>query len=326
LVSEIAVTDGEGEALAPLVVVAGATASGKTALSLRLAEALGGEIVSCDSVAVYKLMEIGTAKPSLEERARVRHHCLDLYWPDETCTAGDYARHARAAVADIRSRGRLAIVAGGTGLYLRALLEGLAPAPGRDEALRERLRAKAERRGAVWLHRVLGRMDAKAAEAIHPNDLPKLIRSLEMTLMARQPQTKQWEQGRGPLEGFRVLQIGLAPERKLLHGRINERAAAMFARGLVAETRMLRERFGDDCRALGSLGYAQAMAVLRGELSEADAVAAAQAGHRQYAKRQMTWFRNQVYREAEAHWLGGFGDEVGVQEEALRLVRGFGLG
>ncbi len=306
----------------PLLVVAGPTASGKTALALRLAEELGGEIISCDSVAVYRLMEIGTAKPTLEERARVLHHCIDLYWPDEACTAGDYARHAREAIAGIRERGRIPIVAGGTGLYLRALLEGLAPAPQRDEALRERLRARVERRGSAWLHRVLRRLDPRAAELIHANDVPKLIRSIEVTLAARQPQTEQWQVGRDALRGYRVLQMGLASTsskeiRERLYARINDRAAAMFERGLLAETEMLRERYGDACRALGALGYAQAMEVLRGENSLDGAVAAAQQGHRNYAKRQGTWFR----REPAMQWLAGFGDEAEVQRAALAMAQ-----
>jgi tRNA dimethylallyltransferase len=301
----------------PLLVVAGPTASGKTSLAIALAEAVGGEIVSCDSVAVYRLMEIGTAKPTAEERARVPHHCLDLYWPNEACTAGDYARHARAAIAEIRERECMPIVAGGTGLYLRALLEGLAPAPRRDEALRKRLRERAETRGSAWLHRMLQRLDPRASELIHANDLPKLIRSIEVTLAARVPQSSQWEAGREALRGYRVLQMGLAPERERLYERINARCAAMFARGLVEETSMLRARFGDDCSALGSLGYAQAMAELRGEMSRAQAVAAAQQGHRNYAKRQGTWFR----RESGMEWLRGFGDEARVRKEALALVR-----
>lgn len=306
----------QGEQEYPLVVVAGATASGKTALALRLAEAVDGEIVSCDSAAVYREMEIGTAKPTIEERAKVRHHCLDLYWPDEACTAGDYARHARAAVAEIRERGRIPIVAGGTGLYLRALLEGLAPAPKRNDALRERLRARVESKGSAWLHRVLQRLDRRAAGMIHANDIPKLIRSIEVTLGERRPQTEQWEAGRDALQGYRVLQIGLAPERDRLYARINARAAAMFERGLVEETESLRKRFGEQCRALGVLGYAQAMAVLRGEMTMDAAVGAAQQGHRNYAKRQGTWFR----RETGMRWLNGFGDEAEVQRAALEMV------
>jgi tRNA dimethylallyltransferase len=306
----------------PLLVVAGPTASGKTALALRLAEALGGEIISCDSVAVYRLMEIGTAKPTPAERQRVPHHCIDLYWPEEACTAGDYARHAREAIAGIRKRGRIPIVAGGTGLYLHALLEGLAPSPQRDDALRERLRERAEQRGSAWLHRVLQRLDPKAAALIHANDIPKLVRSIEVTLAARKPQTEQWQAGRDALRGYRVLQMGLAPLtskliRERLYARINDRAAAMFDRGLLTETQRLRERYGDDCRTLGALGYAQAMAVLRHECTLDAAVAAAQQGHRNYAKRQGTWFR----RVESIHWLEGFGDEATVQDEALQLAQ-----
>jgi len=299
----------------PLLVIAGPTASGKTSLALALAEALNGEIVSCDSVAVYRLMEIGTAKPTPAERARIPHHCLDLYWPSEPCTAGDYARHARAAIAEIRDRGRIPIVAGGTGLYLRALLEGLAPAPPRDEALRNRLRTHVAKPG--YLHRILQRLDPQAASQIHANDTPKLIRSIEVTLAARQPQTAQWQAGRDPLVGFNILQFGLAPERKSLYARIDRRAAAMFSLGLVAETEMLRTRFEDTCRPLTSLGYAQAMGVLHGDLTPEAAIAAAQQGHRNYAKRQLTWFR----RDPAIHWLHGFGDDPQIQTEALTLVR-----
>ena len=301
----------------PLVVLVGPTASGKTALALRIAEKFGGEIVSCDAVAVYRGMDIGSAKPSAEERARIRHHAIDILDADESSTAGDYARAARAAIADIDARGRLPIVTGGTGLYLRALLEGLAPAPPRDEEFRERLRKRAAERGPEYLHRLLKRVDAKAAAAIHPNDTPKIIRSLEVTFAARAPQSEQWCVGRDALEGHRVLKLGLNPPRAALYVRINERAAQMFENGLLEETQALRKRFGDECRALSSLGYAQSLAVLRGEITKPEAIASAQQGHRNYAKRQLTWFR----RDKEIHWIAGFGDDAAVQSEALELAR-----
>lgn len=308
-----------------LVVLLGPTASGKTALSLELAERFAGEIVSCDSVAVYRAMEIGTAKPSLAERARVPHHLIDIYSPDEHSTAGDYARLARAAIHDIAARGRLPIVTGGTGLYLRALLDGLFAGPQRSQELRARLershaRHRHTKNGPGWLHRVLGRLDAASAERIHANDTPKLIRAIEVSLAARRPLSEAWKDGREPLTGFRILRIGLEPERQALYARINERAARMFDEGLgldlVGETRGLIEAYGESPRAFDSLGYRQARAVLRGEMTREEAVAAAQQGHRNYAKRQQTWFR----REPEVRWLKGFGDNALVSAEATKLV------
>lgn len=300
----------------PLIALSGPTASGKSALAVGLAQALNGEVVSCDSVAVYRLMDVGSAKPSPEERASVPHHCIDIYWPDEPCTAGDYARAARAAIADISSRGRLPILAGGTGLYMRAVLEGLAPAPPRDEALRERIRNIASRRGAAFVHRVLQRLDVRAAQAIHPNDLSKVIRSIEVTLAARAPQSQQWAAGRDALAGYRVLHLGLGPERAALYDRINSRAGAMFENGLIAESSMLRSRFGEQCASLNSLGYAQALQVLRGEIGLEEAIAAVQQGHRNYAKRQMTWFRS----NRDMRWLQGFGSAPATLASALHLA------
>ncbi|HKS73162.1 MAG TPA: tRNA (adenosine(37)-N6)-dimethylallyltransferase MiaA [Terriglobales bacterium] len=299
-----------------LVVVLGPTASGKTALSLRLAREFNAEIVNCDSVAMYREFEIGTAKPSTEERAQAPHHLVDCVDPTETVTAGDYARLARQVLNEIRGRGRLPIVAGGTGLYLRALLEGLFAGPQRSEKLRERLRERASQRGGGYLHAVLRRLDTEAAGRIHANDVPKLIRAIEVCLASRQKMTEMWKQGRDPLKGFRVLRLGLNPDRAELYQRINRRAARMFASGLMEETQHLREKYGEGAWALTSLGYKQAGQVLRGELSREAAVAAAQQAHRNYAKRQMTWFR----REPEMKWLEGFGDDEAVQRQAISLV------
>lgn len=304
----------------PLIVVAGPTASGKTSLAIRLAEEFSGEVVSCDSVAVYREMEIGTAKPSLEERARAQHHMIDIVWPDESYTAGDYSRQAREALAGITGRGHLPIVAGGTGLYLRALIDGLSPAPPRQPALRERLRERVAElgpeRGPAHLHRILTRLDPAAGRAIHANDIPKAIRAIEVALAARQPLTGQWQKGRDTLTGYRILRLGLAPPRERLYERINQRAAAMFERGLVEETERLIERYGADCRPLGSLGYAEASAVVCGELTREEAVAQAQQGHRNYAKRQGTWFR----REHGIHWLHGCGEDEEVAAQARELA------
>jgi tRNA dimethylallyltransferase len=299
-----------------LVVLLGPTASGKTALSLALAEKFDGEIVSCDSVAVYRDFEIGTAKPSMAERALVPHHCLDIVSPEGDYSAGDYQRDARAAIREITARGRLPVVTGGTGLYLRAMLEGLFEGPRRSEPLRARLRRSAARHGAGWLSRVLDQLDPTAAARIHANDTPKLIRAIEVSLEARRPITEAWSAGAEPLTGYRVLRIGLAPERKALYARIDARARAMFERGLVDETRRLVEKYGAERKIFDALGYRQAKLLLAGELTEAQAIEEAQRGHRNYAKRQLTWFR----REPEVRWIAGFGDDAQVQQVAEEAV------
>ncbi len=299
-----------------LLVILGPTGSGKTALSLAVAERYGGEVVNCDSVAVYREFEIGTAKPLREERARVPHHLLDIVGPAELITAGDYARRARAVLADIKGRGRMPIVVGGTGLYLRALLEGLFAGPQRSEELRERLREKAQDRGSTYLHRILRRLDDAASQKIHANDTAKLIRAIEVCLASRQRITAMWQKGRDALTGFRVLRIGLDPDRNDLYERLNRRAQLMFENGLIEETAALLKKYGDSSWPLKSLGYRQAAQFLQGELDLKQAVAAAQQSHRNYAKRQMTWFR----REPEVRWLKGFGDEERVQKDAQELV------
>ena len=307
------------------VLLLGPTGSGKTALSLALGEQFNGEIVSCDSVAVYRGMDLGTAKPTAAERAHLPHHLIDVADPDQPFTAGEYSRQARAALKAIAQKGRLPIVTGGTGLYLRALAEGLFPGPARQADLRERLERSRQRHGDPWLHRLLTRLDPASAARIHANDVPKLLRAIEICIAARQPLSQllsDQETARDPLTGFRLLRIGLNPPRKALppreglYDRLNQRAAAMFSAGLVEETRALLARYGP-VKALDSLGYRQAAAVLNGTLTPPAAIEAAQQGHRNYAKRQLTWFR----REPEVHWLEDFGDQPETLRAAAALVR-----
>ncbi len=303
----------------PVLLILGPTGSGKTALSLALAERFGGEIVSCDSVAVYRGMELGTAKPTKEERARVPHHLIDVVEPDEAFTAGEYSRRARTALREIAARRRLPIVTGGTGLYLRALTEGLFAGPSRQEGLRARLQSKIQKRGsAAWLHRVLRKLDPATAERIHANDTAKLIRAIEVCVAARRPMSQilgEPSKGRDRLTGFRLLRIGLNPPREQLYERLNQRCAEMFAAGLVEETRGLLARYGP-VKALDSLGYRQALRVLRDSWTSEAALREAQQGHRNYAKRQMTWFR----REPEVRWIEGFGDEAETMRLAAAVV------
>jgi tRNA dimethylallyltransferase len=306
----------EKPSTALLVVVLGPTASGKTALSITVAQRFRGEILNCDSVAMYREFEIGTAKPSLIKRQQVPHHLFDFIDPVEYMTAGEYARRGRQVLTVIKERGHLPIVVGGTGLYLRALLEGLFPGPQRSEELRKRLREKQAARGSEYLHRILTRLDPAAAAKVHPHDAPKLIRAIEVCLAARRPMTELWKTGRTALEGFRIVRIGLEPARDALYDRVNKRARLMFESGLVDETKALLEKYGERARPLSSLGYKQAVQYLDGELSREQAVIAAQQAHRNYAKRQMTWFR----REPDVKWLPGFGDDSEIQEQAASLI------
>jgi len=299
-----------------LVVILGPTASGKTALSLAFAEHFHGEIINCDSVAMYREFDIGTAKPTAAERGRAPHHLFDCLDPTMHMTAGEYTRQARQVLAEISARGHLPIVVGGTGLYLRALIEGLFPGPQRSEELRERLRERAAGRGSNYLHRILGRLDRAAASKIHANDVPKMIRAIEVCLASRQKMSELWQQGRDPLRGFRIVRVGLDPDRAALYDRINGRAQKMFEDGLIEETQRLLGKYGPAAFPLSSLGYKQAHQFLRGELSREQALQAAQQAHRNYAKRQMTWFR----REPDVAWFKGFGDDGKIQGDVQRCV------
>ena len=308
-----------------VVVVLGPTASGKTALALAIARRFRGEIVNCDSVAMYREFDIGTAKPSAAERAEIPHHLLDCVDPLADVSAGEYARQARQILREIalresEPRRHMPIVSGGTGLYLRALLEGLFPGPQRSEELRIKLRDRVHKNGTEHLHRILRRLDSSAANRIHANDVPKVIRAIEVCLASRrtsrQNMTELWQQGREPLHGFRMLRLGLNPEREVLYARINQRAANMLDQGLIAETKRLLAKYGAQARPFASLGYKQALQFLRGELDRESALSAAQQAHRNYAKRQITWFR----REPDVHWLAGFGDDPAIQAEGIAAV------
>ncbi|MCI0403349.1 MAG: tRNA (adenosine(37)-N6)-dimethylallyltransferase MiaA [Acidobacteria bacterium] len=300
-----------------LLVILGPTASGKSALALFLAEKLNGEILACDSTQVYRHFDIGTAKPTAADRARVPHHLLDLCDPQDEFTAGDYLRLGRAALDQICARGRLPIVVAGTGLYLRALLEGLSPLPPRSPELRARLQARAEEKGSAHLHGLLARVDPASAKEVAPQDTPKLVRALEVFFVARRPRAELFREGRPRLEGYAVEKLSLLPDRQQLYQRIEARVDAMLAAGWLDEARRLRERWGDGVKPFGFLGYKQLAAHLRGEVSLAEAVKQIKQETRNFAKRQLTWFR----REPGLHWLAGFGDAPALQAEVLARLR-----
>lgn len=296
--------------------IVGPTASGKSGLAVWLAERLNGEIINCDSIQLYRGLDIGSGKVSREERARATHHLLDVLEPRQPSTAGDFRRMALPILTDLRERKKLPILAGGSGLYLRALLDGLFDGPERSAGLRARLRQiENGRAGSVF--RVLRRLDSKAAARIHPNDVQKAIRAAEICLLAGEPVSKLHSRGRAPLHGFTAIKIGLNPPREKLRARIDARVERMFARGLIDETRsVLRGRDELLDRPAGpllALGYRQACAVLRGEMELAAAVQAAQSATRRYAKRQMTWFR----RESDVTWFEGFGADPEIQRRVL---------
>ena len=300
----------------PLIAIVGPTGSGKSELALAVAERFGGEIVNCDSLQVYRYFNIGTAKLAFEERRGIPHHLMDVADPDRPFSAGEYTRVARAALAEISSRNRLPIVTGGTGLYLRALIDGLFPGPARDEVVRRRLaQREARRRGS--LHRLLRRFDPAAAVRIHPHDVQKLMRAVEVCLLTRRSLTAEFAAGRDKLEGYRLLKLGLDPPRAALYERLDRRCRRMFESGLLDEVRrILLLGFSPNVKPLESHGYKQTLQFLRGELTLEEAVEQAQRNTRRYAKRQWTWFR----READMQWLEGFGEESGVREAAFDQV------
>jgi tRNA dimethylallyltransferase len=300
-----------------LVVILGPTASGKSALGIRLAQKLGGEIVVCDSTQVYRRFDIGTAKVSEAARQGITHWMIDIVEPAEVFTAGDYRRRAEEVLRDIHARGRVPIVTAGTGLYLRALLEGLSDAPARSEELRARLRHSAKRSGAAHLHRMLRRLDPDAASRIAEPDTQKIIRALEIRFLAKKPVGEIHARGRAPLEGFVPLKIGLRPPRAALYARIERRVHEMFDAGWLAEVReLLRSGVPRDAKPFSFIGYREILAGDFGELKLEESILEIQKSTRQFAKRQLTWFR----KEPNVHWLDTFGDNPAAESQALALL------
>jgi tRNA dimethylallyltransferase len=295
-----------------LATVVGPTGSGKSALALGLAEQFGGEIVNCDSLQLYRGFDVGTAKTPPGERRGIPHHLFDVLTPQESYSAGEYAHAARRVIAEIAGRGRLPIVVGGTGFYLRALLEGLPALPTRDQRLRERL-GERERLRPGSLHRLLTRLEPVAAARIHANDVQKTMRALEVRLLTQQPLPPPAEAR--ALKGYAVIKLGLDPDRAALQQRLEKRTKSMFEHGLIEEVQgLLAAGATGSEKSFEALGYKQALLHLRGVLTLEQAVESTIIETRQYAKRQRTWFR----RDAEIHWLVGFGDDPEILAQAAQ--------
>lgn len=298
----------------PLIAVVGPTATGKSDLALTIAQAVDGEIVNFDSLQLYRYLDIGTAKPSAAERSRVAHHLIDVLNPDETASAGWFTSQSRAVLREVSERGKVPVLVGGTGFYLRAVLDGLFPGPGRDDSMRRRL----ERRTSTHLHRILTRIDPISGHRIHENDKKKIVRALEVFFLTRRP-ISTLQPARDPLVGFTILKIGLMPNRVALYDRIHQRTREMFGKGIIGEAEKTAQEFGDAAKALESIGYAEALRCLRGELNQDQAVELTTQNTRRYAKRQMTWFRS----ETGVHWIANFGNLEETKAEAIGIVNKF---
>lgn len=306
------------KALPRLVVILGPTASGKSALGISLAKRLGGEILVCDSTQVYRRFDIGTAKIPAAEQQGIAHHLVDLVEPDQVFTAGEYRRRALEVLDDVRRREKLPVLTAGTGLYLRALLEGLAEAPLRSEELRERLRAKAERHGPEYLHRMLARLDPESAARIAARDTQKIIRAIEMRLVTGKTVGEIHRSGRDPLVGYEVIKIGLLPPRAALYKRIHDRVESMIRAGWIDEVRQLvADGVPADAKPFQFIGYAEWRECLAGRLSKDEALQRIQQATRHFAKRQITWFR----KEGTVHWLERFGDDPEIFSATLAKIR-----
>ncbi len=304
----------------PGIAILGPTASGKTRLAIALALQFQGEIVSCDALQVYRHMDIGTAKIPFSEQQGIRHHMLDLQDPDRDFSAGDYQRIAREAIREIHARGHLPLVVGGTGFYLRALIEGLFEGPARSEELRARMRKVIGRRkGPEILHRALRRVDSQSASRIAANDAERIIRAYEVYLATGRTMSWWQQQPRDSFKGYRWLKIGIALPREQLYQRINQRVEEMFQGGLLEEMRALLQRFPKTSHAFKAIGYRQAAAFLEGRLTLQQAVEETQKESRHYAKRQLTWFR----ADPDITWVDGQVDSGHLQKKVAGLIAEF---
>ncbi len=299
--------------LPPLLTVLGPTGSGKSHLALALARHFDGEIINCDSLQVFRGFDIGTAKLPLTDRLSPLHHLFDICSAEESFTAADFARQVKALLPAITARGRLPILCGGTGFYLRALLRGLSPGPATDPPLRARLEKRTN------LPRLLARLDPEAAQRIHPNHRNRVLRALEIRILTGRPSHEIFAQGTDPLSGYRVLQLGLAPPRVVLYSTLDERSATMWDAGLVEETQHLLTLYPASAKPFAALGYKQALDYLAGRVTKQEAIADLQLKTRHYAKRQLTWFR----ADPEIVWQHDFGTSPQIFEQSVSLTERF---
>jgi tRNA dimethylallyltransferase len=301
----------------PLIAILGPTATGKSALALAIAEARGGEIINCDSTAVYRGFDIGTDKIAPADRRGVPHHLIDIVEPTEEYTAAQFARDAAAAIRDIDVRGKQPILAGGTGFYYRALTRGLFPGPGRDAALRRRLESIAERRGVAFLHRLLGRVDAASARRIQPRDLKRLVRALEVYFLTGRPLTAHFAETVSPIPEVEVVAIGVRLPAAQISERVARRVDEQFQRGLLDEIRTLLARgIPETARPFGGLVYRQALEHLRGIRDQAATRALIAQENRRYARRQLIWFR----KEPNLTWFDGPGESASTVARVLQFL------
>jgi len=300
-----------------LIAILGPTATGKSALGLAVAERFGGEIINCDSTAVYRGFDIGTDKVASADRRGIRHHLIDIADPTEEYTAAQYARDAATVLRDIHARGRLPVLVGGTGFYYRALTRGLFPGPGRDAALRRRLESIAERRGAPFLHRMLRKVDPPSAVRIQPRDLKRLVRALEVFLLTGRALTAHFSDTTSPIPDVDITAVALRLPAAQISERVTRRVDEQFARGLLDEIRTLLARgTPEDARPFGGLVYRQALEHLRGVRDEASTRALIAQENRRYARRQLIWFR----KEPNLTWFEGPGESPGTIDAVTRLI------